>query len=284
MHELAPQLEPIDPLEWKLWHGVISAAVNEAVGLKDQVLYQAEKLKQEPAGYRYSMVRELISQARNAGIDINDEIVEAAGYKTPAEYWRPLDAPMREDVFIQLLAVWQFNPEEVTPRTAVHKRLKRVLEIWLDAGEGFEGFVSERNGHRYLKNPRHIAKMLMASPVDCDLVPASLAKVLVAEPPPPAVSEPVLVTEPPLPAISEPAPTQPVGNVSEGELMRWIRPIAHRTTVDGAWKLANNGTTFPGKHVSKARIRLALRTVRGSGRRRGRPPRGTGPAPRPKIT
>jgi hypothetical protein len=270
------------------WHAIVGAAFRELPLVKQQILGEAEALATELNGaVRHKLTRQLISRARTAGFSIGEEILKAAGF-TPASFWVVLDASMRLGPFIQLLAVWTVDPQEKVgaydPRTrsgafdthtATHWRLFQALKIWIESGRlvgKLDGMLDGRpDGSGYLKDPREAVRLLMISPPHRDLVPASLAEILVAEPPLP------------FPSDAEAPPAQSKGHVSEPELMRWIKIAARGRSLRQLYKLAE--TRFPGKHVAYKRIDDAVRLI--DPRKRGRPlGKGkTGPrSPRPKVT
>jgi hypothetical protein len=271
------------------WHAIVGAAFRELSLVKQQILGEAEVLATEINGaVRHKLTRQLISRARTAGFSIGEEILRAAGF-TPASFWAILDAPMRFAPLIQLLADWTLDPQEKVgaydPRThsgafdthtAAHWRLFQALKTWIESGRldgKLDGILDGKpDGTGYVTNPREAVRLLMTSPPHRDLVPASLTRVLVAEPP--------------LPTVSESAPAQLTKDVTNAELARFVQAIVvpENLTLDQAEELAEE--IFPGKHLSRERLRVAssdeLERVTGHKPKRGRRPKGTGPSPRPK--
>jgi hypothetical protein len=265
------------------WHAIVGRAIRELTLVRLQILGEAEALAAELNGaVRHKLTRQLISRARTAGFEIGDAILKAAGF-TPASFWAILDAPLRLAVFIQLLMEWTFDPREKVgaydpetrsgafdTHTATHWRLFQALKVWIESGRldgKLDGMLDGRpDGSGYLADPREAVRLLMTSPPHRDLVPACLAELPVAEPL--------------LPDVSEPAQAQPAREVSDGELTRWIKIAAPGRSLKQLYKLAE--TRFPGRHVSKERIRLAVKKV--DPRPRGHPlGKGkTRPSARPK--
>jgi hypothetical protein len=168
----------------------VTRLLDEATAVMHSVLAQAGRLAAEPPHLRTNMIPGLVIQARSAGVDAENEILAAAGYASPAEYWTKLDQPMPVERLALLLAshltdpeeriVWQPSAEGRGPttfdsRTAVHRRVEAALGVVIAAGF-LETF--EHNGKRCLRSPRTAVEGLLRSPTNEDLVPPSLASVL----------------------------------------------------------------------------------------------------------
>jgi hypothetical protein len=228
MHEPPPGNDPALP--------------DEVPTLTDWFLGEARQLAQEPSGdVKREHIRKLVEDARLERLDINSELIKAAG-ETPESI-----LPAELDALINLLATLRRALGE--PPGARDGRVESAL---LAADADNLGAFVDHCGRPCLQHPRRAVEWLLASPRTCDLVLPDFAtlqsKVLVAELPPL-----------PLPSDAEAPPAQPTKGVPEPELMRWIKIVASGRTLPEIRKLAKTG--FPGRHVSNERIRLAVQNI-----------------------
>jgi hypothetical protein len=251
MHEPLPSNSPAPP--------------DEALALTDWFLGKASQLAQEPRGAaKCEQIAKLIEDARLEGLDINGRLVEAAG-ETPESI-----LPTELDALINLLATLRRGlgePRGTRDRyTTAYGRIESALYAHADDLKAFPDLC----GRPCLQHPRLAVEWLLASPETCDLVLPDFA----------ALQSEVPVAE--LQTDAEAVPAQPPGKpVPWGELMKWARTLLDPMSIDEAIELAE--PKFPGKHVSRRRMSLALGKA-GIKLKRGRPPgKGkTGPSPRSK--
>jgi hypothetical protein len=160
----------LDPLVC-IMAGVVMVRAKEARAVREHVLAEAAGLAHERNGaVRHTRANQLIGHARAFGLDINDDILLAAGFGD--DYWDVINHPMLLEAFVDLLARYQ---ADTTREDWGRQRIKRALRLYPKLLQQVpEGLI--------VRKPRRAVRALLASSRTRDLVPANLAGIVSQKP------------------------------------------------------------------------------------------------------